>query len=448
MAEAEDLPHSLDELEALVGLILDQARRLGADAAECAISSDMGLSVTARMRDVDTLEYHKDQGVGITLYAEGRKGAATTSDLSPEALREATEAAWRIARHTQADPCAGLAPAERMAHDWPDLDLDHPWAIDAEAAVALALEMEAAALDADPRITNSDGASVNSFRGAAVYGNSHGFVGGYIATRHSLSCSVIASQGEGMQRDYWYSVSRLADELEPPQAVGRRAAERSLRRLGARRVATASVPVLFAPEVARSLVGHFVAAVRGPALYRKASFLLDALGERVFPAGLRIHEQPHLPRALGSAPFDAEGVATRARDLVRDGVLEGYVLDHYSACRLGLQTTGNAGGVRNLTVDPTTDEGLEALCRRMGRGLLVTELIGHGVNIVTGDYSRGAAGFWVEDGVPVHPVEEITIAGNLRRMFADVQAAGADVDLRGSIRTGSILIGEMTVAGD
>ncbi|RMG56207.1 MAG: metalloprotease PmbA, partial [Gammaproteobacteria bacterium] len=397
MSESQALPHQVAELEELVGLILDTARTLGADAAECAVSSDTGLSVTVRMRDVETLEFHKDQGVGITLYAEGRKGAATTSDLSPRALREATEAAWRIARHTQADSCAGLPPAERMARDWPDLDLDHPWVLDAEQAMALAMETEAAALDFDPRISNSDGASVNTYRGAAVYGNSHGFVGGYVATRHSLSCSVIASDEAGaMQRDYWYSVSRVPEELDSAEAVGRRAGERTLRRLGARKLATGTMPVLFAPEVARGLIGHFVSAVRGPSLYRKASFLLDALGERIFPAGLHLHEQPHLPRALGSAPFDAEGVATQPRDLVRDGVLEGYVLDHYSACRLGMETTGNAGGVRNLTVEPTTAENLEGLCRRMGRGLLVTELIGHGVNIVTGDYSRGAAGFLVE----------------------------------------------------
>jgi PmbA protein len=443
----QSLPHSLDDLKQAVQQVLERATDQGATSAEAAVSSDVGLSVTARLGEVETLEYHKDQGVGVTVYFGQRKGIASTSDLRPEAISEAVEAACRIARYTAEDSCSGLAEAELMAYDYPDLDLDHPWAIDAEQAIELAMQTEAAALAVDQRITNSDGGSVNAYRGASVYGNSHGFIGGYAHTRHSLSCTVIGEQGDGMQRDYWYSVSRNPAELETAESVGQLAAERTLRRLGGRRISTQQAPVLFSADIARSLVGHFVGGIRGSALYRKASFLLDHLGEQVFPEFIHMHEAPHLPGALGSAPFDSEGVRNTAKDLIKDGILQNYVLDSYSACKLGMANTGNAGGVRNLTVEPTAGD-LDSLVRDMGTGLLVTELIGHGINMVTGDYSRGASGFWVENGELAYPVEEITIAGNLKDMFQGIQAVGSDVDLRGSIRTGSILLERMMIAGE
>lgn len=445
IANPESLPDQA-RLEALVREILAEAQAQGASAAEAGVSFDVGLSVTVRLGEVETLEYHRARGLGVTVYFGQRKGSASTSDISPAAVRETVRAACGIARYTAEDACAGLADPERLAREIPDLELDHPWNITAERAIELARECEDTARAADARITNSEGASVATHRSLRVYGNSNGFIGGYPSTRHSISCTVVARQGDRMQRDYWYSVAREPAALESPAAVGRRAAERTVRRLGGRKLATCKAPVLFVPELARGLLGHFVGAIRGASLYRKASFLLDHLGKQVFPSYLRIHEQPHLKRALGSAPFDNEGVATQARDVVRDGRLEGYVLDSYAARRLGMQTTGNAGGVHNLTVEPGTLD-FSGLLREMGTGLLVTELMGQGVSIVTGDYSRGAAGFWVEDGEIQYPVEEITIAGNLRDMFQQVVAVGNDVDTRGSIRTGSWLVESMTIAG-
>jgi PmbA protein len=447
MSEPQAIPHSIEDLKQAVQQVLDRAAGQGASAAEAAVSSDVGLSVTARLGEVETLEYHKDQGVGVTVYFGKSKGSASTSDLRPEAIDEAVQAACRIARYTAEDGCSGLADAELMAYGYPDLDLDHPWDIDAEQAIELAMQAEAAAQAVDVRITNSDGASVNSFRGASVYGNSHGFIGGYAGTRHSLSCTVIGEQDGGMQRDYWYSVSRRPGELDSAESVGRLAAERTLRRLGGRKLSTRQAPVLFAADIGRSLIGHFIGGVRGSALYRKASFLLDHLGEQVFPENIVMHELPHIPGALGSAPFDSEGVRTTAKDLVRDGILKSYVLDSYSACKLGMPNTGNSGGVRNLVVEPTAGD-LDSLLKEMGTGLFVTELIGHGINMVTGDYSRGASGFWVENGELAYPVEEITIAGNLRNMFRGIRAVGSDVDLRGSIRTGSILVDQLMIAGE
>jgi PmbA protein len=447
MTQLQTTQRSLDDLEALVAQVLAEAKRQGATGAEVDVNVDAGLSVTARLGDVETIEHHKDQGVGVTVYFGTRKGSSSSSDLRVDALRETVSAACRIARYTAEDPYAGLADANLMAQDYPDLDLDHPWDLNAEAAVALAIECEAAAREVDARITNSEGATVSRLRGSSVYGNSHGFIGGYHATRHSLTCSVIGQQNGHMQRDYWYSVARARELLDNAVTVGQRAAERTLRRLGAQRLGTRQVPVIFEAGVARSLLGHFVAAISGGALYRKASFLLDHAGKQIFPDFVHIHEQPHLKGAIGSASFDDEGVATRARDLVTDGVLQGYVLASYSARRLGLQTTGNAGGVRNLTIDPG-DEDLSGLMKQMDTGLLVTELIGHGVNGVTGDYSRGAAGFWVEGGEIQYPVEEFTIASNLKDMFMRVQAVGKDVDTRGNIRSGSILIERMTIAGE
>ena len=441
---------ALDEkdLEAIVSQVLDEARRAGATSAEAAASQDAGLSVNVRLGEVETLEYHKDQGIAVTVYMGQRKGTASTSDLKPESLREAAEAACRIARYTAEDPCAGLADPALMAQDYPALDLDHPWGLTADEGIEIARACEAAARERDARIVNSEGAGINSFRGTAVYGNTHGFVGGYATTRHSLSCSVLAGDDDGnMQRDYWYTVARHRDALQAAGAVGVEAADRALRRLGGRRLSTRRCPVLYSPDVARSVLGHFIAAIRGSTVYRKASFLVDRLGEPIFPEFVHIHEQPHIPRALGSAPFDNEGVATRARDLVSGGRLESYALDTYAARKLGMQSTGNAGGLRNLTIDPGPMD-FEQLLAEMGTGLLVTELIGHGINMVTGDYSRGAAGFWVENGQIQHPVEEITVAGNLKDMFRDLRAVGSDMDLRGNVRTGSLLIDGLTVAGE
>jgi PmbA protein len=445
MTQLQATQFDLDDLKRLAEQLLDEAKRQGATGAETDISVDSGLSVTARLGDVETLEHHKDQDVAVVVYFGTRRGSSSSSDLTTEALKETVRAACRIARYTAEDKCAGLADPELMARNYPDLDLDHPWELGAEQAVDIAIECEAAAR-VDKRITNSDGATVSRLRGASVYGNSQGFIGGYRATRHSLSCAVIGQQNGQMQRDYWYSVARNKAWLEQPQTVGRIAAERTLKRLGAHQLSTCQAPVIFEAGVARGLLGHFVSAVSGGALYRKASFLVDHAGKQVFPSFVHIHEQPHLKGAMGSAPFDNEGVATRPRDLVTDGVLQGYVLSSYSACRLGLKTTGNAGGVRNLTIDPGPND-LSALLKLMDTGLLVTELIGHGFNMVTGDYSRGAAGFWIEGGEIQYPVEEITIAGNLKDMLLSIEAVGNDMDTRGNIRSGSIFIERMTVAG-
>ncbi len=438
---------SPQEYYAIIETVLEEARRLGADAAEAALSLETGLSVNVRLGELETLEYHRDKGLGVTVYLGESKGSASSSDLSRAAIAETVRAACDIARYTGADPCHGLAPRERMAWDYPDLDLDHPWPIDAQAAIERALACESAARDFDRRIVNSEGASVSSHRGLHIYGNSHGFIGGYPSTRHSLSCSVIGEQDQAMQRDYWYSTARDPAQLLAPEEVGRIAAERTVARLGARRLGTRQAPVLFSAEMAAGLIGHFLRAIRGGALYRQASFLLDSLGQSLFPHWMQMSEQPHLPAALGSAPFDNEGVATRPRKLVDDGVLQGYVLDSYSARRLGMETTGNAGGVHNLVVEPG-EQDREALLREMGSGLLVTELMGQGVNGVTGDYSRGAAGFWVEHGEIQFPVEEITIAGNLREMYRQILAVGADVNPQRNIRTGSILVQNMTIAGE
>jgi len=436
-----------EELEALVQLVLDEAKACGATGAEAGISLEAGLSVTVRLDEVETLEYHRDRGVGVTVYVGRRKGSASTADFAAQALRETVRAACDIARYTSEDDCAGLADAALMATDIPDLDLCHPWDIDAAGGIEIARRCEAAARDADPRISNSEGATLSSHQGLRVYGNSHGFIAGYPSTRHSISCSVIAGRDERMQRDDWYTIARRHEEMEAAEQVGRRAAERAVRRLDARRLSTRQVPVIFAADIATGLFRSFIGAIRGGALYRKSSFLLDHLGRQIFPDFVHIHEQPHLRGALGSAPFDGEGVATRARDLIGGGVLQGYVLDSYSARKLGMQTTGNAGGVHNLTVDSGMLD-FDGLLREMGTGLLVTELMGQGVNMVTGDYSRGAAGFWVENGTIQHPVEEITIAGNLEDMFKTVVAIGTDVECRGNYRTGSVLIEHMTVAGE
>ena len=436
-------------LSDVAGLALEEARRQGATQCEVDASVNQGLSVSVRLGEVDTVEYQRDRGLGVTVYFGKRKGAASTADLTPAAVRETVAKACAIARYTAEDPYAGLVEPEALAREIPDLDLDHPWDVTPEGAIELARSCEAQGLAVDARVSNSEGAAVSSQRHSGVYGNSLGFLAGYSATSHSVSCTLIAQLGEDMQRDYWWSIARNAGELEAATTVGRTAGERTLARLGARRLKTQRAPVAYAPDMARGLVRHFIGAISGPSQYRKSSFLLNAAGEQVFPAFIDMHERPHIPRALASSPFDQEGAATHDRELVRAGVLDGYVLGSYSARRLGLKTTGNAGGIHNLLVD-SAQGGLdrEAFLRRLGTGLLVTELMGQGVNGVTGDYSRGASGFWVENGAIAYPVHEITIAGNLKSMYRDIVAIGNDVDTRGGIHTGSLLIGEMTIAGE
>jgi PmbA protein len=433
-------------LEQAAELALAQAKKLGASAAEVGLSHSKGLSVSVRQRDVETLEHNNDTGLGITVYFGQSKASSSTSDLSQSAIIEAVQAACNIASHTQADEAAGLADAALMATDLADLSLYHPWGLSVEQAIALATECEAAGLDADSRISNSEGATVSSHHGTRIYANSHGFIGLTNSSRHSVSASLIARDERGMQRDYWYDVARDAADLSTAASVGAKAAERTLARLGAGEVKTGKYPVLFSPEVAPSLFGQLISAIRGSALYRKASFLLDKQGEQIFPEFIHIHEQPHLLKAMGSAMFDAEGVATQPRDIIAEGILQGYVLDSYSARRLGLQTTANAGGVHNLTVDSTVADGFDALVKRLDKGIIVTETMGMGVNIVNGDYSQGAAGFWVENGQIQYPVDEFTIASNLQDMFAGIQAVGSDVDVRGNIRCGSVLLDTMTIA--
>lgn len=439
-------PQALPDLQAQVEQIIAEARRQGASACEVAVSMEQGLSTTVRQGEVETVEFNRDQGFGITLYVGQRKGSASTSASGEAAIRETVAAALAIAKHASEDDCAGLADAALMARELPDLDLYHPWAIAPEQAVELALACEAAAFATDKRISNADGTSLSTHQGCRVYGNSHGFVGGYASTRHSLSCVMIA-EGEGqMQRDYWYDVNRLGELLADPLSIGRKAAERSVARLGARPVPTCEVPVLFAAELATGLFGHFLAAISGGNLYRHSSFLEGALGQRLFPEWLNLDERPHIPRAMGSATFDGDGLATYAKPFVAGGELVSYVLGTYSGRKLGLPSTANSGGVHNLFVSHG-DEDQQALLKRMGRGLLVTELMGQGLNLVTGDYSRGAAGFWVENGEIQFPVQEVTIAGNLKDMFRQIVAVGSDLELRGNIRTGSVLIERMTVAG-
>jgi PmbA protein len=434
-------------LEQVVERALARARAGGATAAEAAVGVSTGLSVTVRHGEVETLEYQRDRSLGVTVYSGQRKGSASTANLAPAAVEETIRKALSIASFTADDEYAGLPDAGLMAGQLPDLDLSHPWEIEASQAVELARRCEAAGLAHDARIKNSEGASVATHRRLRVFGNSHGFIGGYPSTSHSVSCVVLGQQNGDMQRDYWYTAARDWRALEDVESVGRKAADKAVRRLGAGKMPTRKAPVLFAPELARGLIGNFTGAIGGGAQYRRTSFLLDAAGERVFPEAISLVERPHLRGALGSAPFDGEGVATRERKLVVDGVLDGYLLDCYSARKLGLVTTGNAGGVHNLVVqgemlDPKT------LLRKLGTGLLVTEMMGQGVNPVTGDYSRGAAGFWVENGELGRPVHEITVAGNLRRMYLGIVALGDDVDTRGAIHCGSLLVDEMTIAGD
>ncbi|MCT9114847.1 metalloprotease PmbA [Cupriavidus gilardii] len=439
------------QLSEMAADVLRVARELGATDAATEISEGSGLSVSVRKGEVETIEQNRDKVVGVTVMIGKRRGNASTSDFSPAALRATAEAAYNIARFTAEDDCAGLAEEELLERDPLDLDLFHPWAIDAEQAIEIARRAEAAAFAVSPRIRNSDGASVSAQHSQFVLATTRGFVGGYPYSRHFVSCAPIAGSGSGMQRDDWYSSKRAPEALAEPEAIGRYAAERALARLHARKLSTRRCPVLFEAPLAAGLLGAFVQAVSGGALYRKSTFLYDTLGKAVFAPHIDIHERPHVPGAMGSAPFDEEGVKTRARDVVRDGVVQGYFLSTYSARKLGMQTTGNAGGSHNLALtSKLTQPGddFPAMLRKLGTGLLVTELMGQGVNYVTGDYSRGASGYWVENGVIQYPVEEITIAGNMAEMFRQIVAIGADTLVRGTKETGSILIEQMTIAGD
>ena len=438
MTHEIDLPH-------LAGQVLDTARKAGADSAELMISASRGYSLNVRQQAVESLEFQQDRELSLTVYVGLRKGVASTGDLTEAGLRDAVTAAVDIARATGEDPCHGLAEAALMATHFPDLDLDHPWDIAPADAVLLAQEAERAALAVDARIRQSEGAGFSSHRSHSLYANSHGFLGARTGTSHGYNCAVVAADGDDMQRDDWYTYHRRADQLESPESVGREAGRRAVRRLGARRIRTQAAPVLFVPELARGIIGSFIGAISGGALYRRASFLLDAMDQPVFPAGVSVHQRPYLPCAAASSAFDGEGVATRDRTLIDDGVLRGWVLGSYSARRLGLTTTGNAGGLFNLLLEAPR-EPFDHLLKRMGRGLLVTELMGSGVNGVTGDYSRGAAGFWVENGEIAHPVDELTIAGNLRDLYKNFIGFGDDIRPYASLQTGSVLVSEMMIA--
>jgi len=436
------------ELDLLEGHVLDAlrlAKKSGAGAAEVSAHTSQGLSVSARLGEVETLEHMQDRGISVTVYFGQRKGSANSADLRRESMEACVRHAVDIARFIQEDKANGLADPEDLATTFPDLDLWHPVALDASAAIERVLACEAAGRS-HAQINNSEGASFNAGLGLGVYGNSNGFIGREAGTRFSQSCVLVAGTGESMQRDYSYDSRRCFGDLESPDTTGHEAARRTVSRLGARQLQTSEMPVLFAPEVSQSLVGHLVGAISGSALYRNASFLKDRAGDRLFPDWVNIIERPHLRRGAGSASFDSEGVATRERRIIRSGTLQGYVLSSYSARRLGLTTTGNAGGVRNLLMEPG-GEGTQDLVKLMGHGLLVTEVMGQGINMITGDYSRGASGFLVENGEITIPVEEVTIAGNLIDIFSNVVAAGEDIDTRGNIHTGSVLVSKMMVAG-
>ena len=435
-----------ETLQEIAADVLRHAREGGADGCESEVSDGYGQTVTVRKGEVETIEHNRDKGLGVTVYIGKKKGHASTSDFSARAVGDAVGKALTIARFTASDDCAGLADPARLCRETRDLDLFHPWDLGVEEAIAMARDCEAAAFRLDPRVVNSEGASVSCQHSQFVLANSLGFMGGFPSSRHYLSCSVIAAEDDQMQRDDWYVSMRAPADLPRPEAVGDYAGRRALARLRGRKIDTMSVPVLFEAPAAGGLVSHFVSAVSGGNLYRKSSFLQDSLGKPVFSPVVTLVERPHVPRALASSYFDDDGVATRDRDVVKAGVLQGYFLGTYSARKLGMASTGNAGGNHNLILEPGELD-LPGLVRAMGRGLLVTELMGQGINLVTGDYSRGAAGYWVEGGEVRHPVEEITIAGNLRDMFRSIAAVGRDVLARGSRECGSILIEQMTIAG-
>jgi PmbA protein len=450
MSDSDSIQMQIEHVKKRVNDAMTMAKSLGADGAEVAMSRQQGLSVSTRLGEVENVEFTSDGGLGITVYKDGRKGSASTADLSEKALKQAIEAAVNIAKYTSVDECSGMADKDLLSMTPEDLDLYHPKALTTEQAISLAKTCEDTALGYDKRITNSDGATLESFEGFKVYGNSQGQLVGYPSTRHNLSCVMIAKEADDMQRDYAYTVSREFDAMDSAANIGQQAAKETLSRLGARKLATAKVPVMFRSDIANSLFGHFIAAISGGNLYRQSSFLMDAIGQQVFPEFLSISERPHLKKALASSAFDAEGVATLDREIITDGRLATYLLTSYSARKLGMKTTGHAGGIHNWQLgmkDAGQGGDFDAMLKTLGTGLLVTELMGQGVNVVTGDYSRGAAGFWVENGEIAYPVDEITIAGKLQDIFAGIVAIGNDTDMRGSIRTGSIIVNQMQVAG-
>ncbi|WP_114327464.1 metalloprotease PmbA [Candidatus Colwellia aromaticivorans] len=451
---SDPLIEQLDQVEARVAQVLELAKSLGADGAEVAMSRQQGLSVGTRLGEVENVEFTNDGALGITVYQQGRKGSASTADLSEKALAQAVEAAVNIAKYTSVDDCSGLADKALLAMQPIDLDLYHPKELSTEQAIEIAKECEQSALDSDTRITNSDGASLDCFSGFKVYGNSNGQLVGYPSSRHSLSCVVIAGSDDDMQRDYAYDVNRDFALLDSGISIGEKAASEVLSRLNPQKLSTRKVPVLFRADIANTIWGHLIAAISGGNLYRKSSFLLDAIGKDIFPDFLTIQERPHIKKALASSAFDSEGVLTQDRDIILDGALQTYLLTSYSARKLGLTTTGHAGGIhnwlvkdKNIQTKGSVNADFDAMLKTLGTGLLVTELMGQGVNVVNGDYSRGAAGFWVENGELAYPVSEITIAGNLTQMFNGIIAVGSDIDKHGSIATGSILIDEMQIAG-
>lgn len=446
MSNTPDIFAEIAEVKDAVSQVLAYAKQLGASSAEASMNRTRGLSVETRHGEVETVEFNQDGGLGISIYVGQRKGSASTADLSPAALKRTVEAAVDIAKYTSEDPCAGVADASWLEFSPPDLDLFHPASVSTEQAIALCAEMEQAAFEFDARITNSDGASFSSHQGLKVYGNSHGQLVGYPSSRHSISCSVIGEDGDDMQRDYSYSIARRIDDLRAARDIGLEAAQETVQRLNGRKVATQKVPVLFRADVASSLFSHLVSAISGGSIYRKSSFLLDALGTQVLSSHINIMERPHLLQGLASSPFDGEGVRTREHAIITDGVLNSWLTTSYSARKLGMASTGHAGGIHNWMVSHG-DLDFAGMLKELGTGLLVTELMGQGVNGVTGDYSRGAAGFWVENGQIQFPVSEVTIAGNLKEMFKQMVAVGADVDRRGGVLTGSVLIEQMQVAG-
>ncbi|HLU77218.1 MAG TPA: metalloprotease PmbA [Burkholderiales bacterium] len=442
----ERFAYTLDAFRNIIDDVLRRAKERGASACEADVSEGYGQSVTVRCGEVETIEYNHDKGLGVTVYIGQQKGYASTTDLSPKAIEDTIDAALSIARFTAADEAAGPADPELIARESRDLDLFHPWDISVEQAIETARACEAAAFRLDPRVVNSEGATLSAQQSQFISGNSAGFLDGFRSSRHYIACAVIAAEGEQMQRDDWYSSERRPADLASPEAIGDYAGRRALARLRSRKISTREARVLYEAPVANGLLAHFVGAASGGSLYRKSSFLLDSLGKPVFSPLVQLREEPHLPRAHASSYFDDDGVATHPRDVVKDGVLQGYFLSVYSARKLGMQTTGNAGGNHNLILAPGTLD-FEGMLKELGTGLLVTELMGQGINLVTGDYSRGAAGYWVENGEIQYPVEEITIAGNLRDMYRNIVAVGGDTLVRGSRRCGSILIDGMTIAG-
>jgi PmbA protein len=436
-----------DELTRIIESVLNQAKEMGASAAEAEVGVGSGLSANVRKGEIDKLEYERDKALSITVFIDGQKGNSSTSDFSEDAVKNSVEAAMGIAKYASRDEHAGLVEAELMATEFPDLDLYHPWSISPEAAIELAIECEQAAFDHDSRISNSDGSVVSTYSGLNLYGNTNNFINGWDWSSHTIDCTVIAEDSNGMQRDGWYSKARDYNDLQSVNDISKEAARRTVERLGSRKLTTRQAPVIFEAPVASGLFSAMITAISGGSLYRRASFLLDKKGEQIFADHINISEQPYIKKALGSAPFDNDGVATREHDIIKNGVLEDYVLSGYSARKLGLQTTGNAGGVHNLVIE-SGKENLDELVKKMGTGLLITDMIGFGVNQITGDYSRGASGYWIENGELAYPVEEITVAGNLVDMYKNIISIGNDIDPRGNVLTGSVMIDTMTIAGE